>query len=172
MKIVFIGHPGSGKTYAANALAKVTGVEVIDIDNLLHNWVYFVFKKPYRRAFKKLLIDKSEWIIDGYAGKRMPPELWDDADYIVFIDLPKKELRQNIYSRYILKKSKKEFTHGQHLFINNLKNLWQIYILEYSIRHQVDSIKRSSNSHKLSIVTSRDELNKLLDKLPAEVYFN
>lgn len=165
MKIVFIGHPGSGKTYAATTLAKQIGVAVIDIDDLLHNWVYFIFKQPYRKAFDKLLLDKTEWIIDGYAGKRMPSKVWDEADHIVFIDLPKAELKQNVYNRYEFKRSNNEFTHGQHLFVNNIKNLWQIYALDGSIKNQVHTIEQSANAGKLITVHSRNELNVLLENL-------
>ncbi|MFI5270932.1 MAG: hypothetical protein ACHQT9_02715 [Candidatus Saccharimonadales bacterium] len=165
MKVVFIGHPGSGKTYAASTLAKQLGTKEVDIDDLLHNWVYFVLKRPYRKAFNKLLDGKTSWIIDGYAGKRMPATVWGEADYIVYINLPRTELRQNIYKRYRLKKSNNESSHGQQLFANILKNLWQIYILDGSLKKCINNIEHSPCADKLIELHSRQELNQLINKL-------
>ena len=165
MKILFIGHPGSGKTYAAIMLARATGVEQIDIDDLLHNLVYFFFRKPYRKAFDALLKDKASWIIDGYGGNRMPATIWGEADHIVYINLPKSELKQNVYSRYKIKKTNGEFTHGQHLFANVLKNLWQIYLLDGSMQRRIHEINHSVVASKLVEVHSRQELDDLISKL-------
>jgi adenylate kinase family enzyme len=165
MKVVFIGHPGSGKTYAATNLAKRIGVKEIDIDALLHNWIYFLFRRPYRGALHELLKDKTSWIIDGYAGKRLPASLWDEADHIVYINLPKSELKQNLYNRYRLKKTNKARTHGQELFTNVLKNLWQIYMLDHSLKGCIHSIRHSPNANKLVEVCSRQDLSDLLGTL-------
>jgi adenylate kinase family enzyme len=168
MKVVFIGHPGSGKTFAARSLAQRTNIQVVDIDDLLHNLVYFFFKGPYRKALTRLLSNKTAWIIDGYGGKRMPASLWDEADHIVYLNLAKPELKQNVYSRYKLKKNNHEHTHGQQLFVNILKNLWQIYVLDHSLQQSVTNIRHSSNAHKLIEVRSRQELRDLVDKLASE----
>jgi adenylate kinase family enzyme len=168
MKILFVGHPGAGKTYAATRLAAHKGVKEVDIDDLLHSPVNFFFIKNYRKAFRQLLKDKDEWIIDGYSGKRVPATIWDDADHIVYIQLPKSELRRNVYSRYRLKKSTKDTSHAQHQFANVLKNLSQIYLLDSLLKSRISGIQRSSNAHKLLVARSRRELESLLDKLGAK----
>lgn len=167
MKIAFIGHPGSGKTYAATTLAKRIGIKEIDIDNLLDNLVYFFFKKPHRKAFDKLLKDRTEWILDGYAGKRMPTYIWNEADYIVYLNFPKSELKQNIYNRYRFQKNDVA-VHSQEKFMNLLKNLWQIYVFDRSLTRCVNNIRHSSNSNKLIEVGSRQKLDDLLTRLGSE----
>jgi len=168
MKVVFIGHPGSGKTYAATALAKRIGIQETDIDALLDNLVYFYFRKPYRRAFNTLLKDKREWIIGGYGGKRMPATFWDEADSIVYINLPSAELRQNVYYRYKSKKTKNESSHSQERFMNVLKNLGQIHVLNGSLQRFVHDLKLSPNANKLIEVHSRRELEDVIDRLASK----
>lgn len=165
MKVAFIGHPGSGKTYASTKLAERLGVGETDIDVLLHNLWYFFFKKPYRKALRKLMAEKDAWIIDGYGGRRMPATLWRETDHIIYINLPKPELRRNVCDRYRYKKSNREATHGQHLFVNVLKNLAQIYVLDYSLKRCIHEIKGSDNASKLIEVHSRQELDDALANL-------
>jgi hypothetical protein len=69
--------------------------------------------------------------------------------------------------RYRTKKQNKEATHGQHLLANVIKNFWQIYMHDGSLRKRIQQIRQSDNKNKLLEVHSREELNELIDKLAA-----
>jgi adenylate kinase family enzyme len=167
MKIIFIGHPGSGKTYAAELLSSKLNIEKVDLDVLLDKSpLNFVSKKLYRKAFKKLLGDKKDWLIDGYHGHKMPDYIWHKADLIIFLDLPRNELKRNVLIRYKAKKTNRDFTHAQHTFTNNIKNFYQIHFLDKSMRKNVSRIKLLvDDSDKFVTLKSSDQLNSFIDNL-------
>ncbi len=153
MKIAILGHPGSGKTHIANKLHKKLGVETIDIDILFDKHpAYFISPKLYRKAINRLLANKSDWIIDGYHGKRMPGWIWKSADIIIFADLPKDQLRKNVTERYRNAKKNDEFSHWQSTRANNLKNFAQIRFLDKSLRQNAERIQESTKAESEFIV--------------------
>lgn len=165
MKILFIGHPGSGKTYVADLLNSKTGIEKVDIDTLFDKHpFYFLSKRLYRKALNRMLKDKKDWIMDGYHGKRLPAELWRSADVIIYLNIPKGELRKNVLSRYKTKKARKEFSHGQSTYINNLKNFGQIKFRDKSLKKNVEKIKAFKHDKTAFIeLKSREDIKNFID---------
>jgi adenylate kinase family enzyme len=142
VKILLIGHPGSGKTHLANMLSNKTGIENIDIDGIFDTNPYRAFsKRLYEKALDKILTDKKDYVVDGYHVGIMPDNLWVDADIIIYLNLPKNELKQNVLTRYKQKKSSKEFSHWQAVRINNLKNYTQIRFQDKALQKDVARIK-------------------------------
>lgn len=170
MKVIFIGHPGSGKTYAADLLSKKGHLKKIDIDSLFDKQpLHFFLKSSYKKALLELLKDQDEWVIDGYHGRRMPDSVWRDSDVIVFLNLPRTELKQNVVRRYRNKKSEKDFSHWQSTFINVLKNLGQIYLLDKSLARNVSRIRSlTKNDDRLVELRSRQDLDDFVATLLRE----
>ena len=161
MNIIIIGHPGSGKTYVADHLSKMTNTLKIDIDVLFDKHPFYLFyKKSYNKALAKLLEDNHSWVIDGYHVGMMPDELFIKADYIIFLNLPKDELKQNVLARYKLKKANKEFSHWQSMYLNNLKNFGQIRFQDYAIKNDVARVKNLATiTAAYTELRSKDEIN-------------
>ncbi len=165
MRILIIGHPGSGKTYLADSLHTVTGIAKLDIDVLFDKYPYcIVSKKLYRKMFGKLLGNTRDIIIDGYHGHLMPNELWKSADVVIYLNLPSEELQSNIRSRYELKKANREFSHGQSLFINVIKNFMLIKFWDKKLKREVEKSKNLlSKNCAFYELKSREEINTLLN---------
>ncbi len=169
MKLLLIGHPGSGKTFIADALAAQTGVAKIDLDDLF-DWhpANFLFTRPYQAALRKLLGDRTDWIADGYHGKRMPDWLWQSATHIVIIDLPKAELRRNVLVRYRDKRQRKESSHGQATLINTIKNFAQISFRHSSLTANTKRVKAVNPAASYVVLRSRQDIEAFIDRLAIE----
>lgn len=127
MKIMIIGQPGAGKTYLAQRLSAKTGIDALDVDGLFDKHPFNALsKKLYARSLYKILADKHDFIVDGYHVNLMPDELWKNTDQVIYINLPKEELKQNVRNRQLLKKAAGDFSHWQSYRANNLKNFAQI----------------------------------------------
>lgn len=142
MKILIIGHPGAGKTYLADKLSAELGVEKIDIDVLFDKHPFYLFSKTlYGQQVRKLVGKKENWIIDGYHVKLMPNHLWEQADYVLYLNPPKDTLKENIVARQKIKKANKEFSHWQATGANNIKNFAQIRFQDKALKADIKRIK-------------------------------
>lgn len=165
MKIATIGHPGSGKTYIANALGETLGIKVIVLDSIIDKYpLSFISKRLYRKQFCKLFNSKADWVIDGYHGKRMPDWIWETADVIIFSDLPRPTLKKNVVARQREAKNSGELSHGQHSRLNSLISFGKIHFLDKSLNANVRRIAgiKKKNSKFISL-HSMKEVEKFLD---------
>lgn len=164
MKIALIGHPGSGKSTFAHRLADQQDIPWIDIDTLFDTHPYYLFfRSSYRRALTKLYATERNWIIDGYHGPRMTDDIWLMADYIMYFDLPRASLKQNIWKRYRQKRAAGDNTHAQATIANTIKNLAQLYLEDASMRRHVRKIKcMIPSTTKFITCNSQEEVEALL----------
>lgn len=171
MKICIIGHPGAGKSYLANQLSNKTGITKIDIDVLFDKHPFYALsKKLYAKALYKLIAHKDTWIIDGYHVNLMPDDLWRTVDQVIYLNLHKDELKQNILNRYKTKKAAKDFSHWQSRRINNLKNFGQIKFHGKAL--QLDAVRIKSllsTNAKFIELRDRSEIQQYLDDFPGMV---
>lgn len=164
-----MGHPGAGKTFLAEALHKKTGIEVIDIDVLFDRHPFFALsKRLYKRALMPMLTGKDEWIIDGHHVGLMPDEMKRAAEVVVFLNLPKEELKANILARYNIKKQESDFSHWQGSYLNVLKNFAQIRLHNNTLLKEVSEIKKKSGNCLFIELESRNDIGKFIVKYPAK----
>ena len=87
-KVAVFGKPGGGKSTLSKELAAATGIELYPLDLIeFQKNGERVLRSEYSKAHEKLIKSES-WIIDGLGSL---DSFWlriDDADTIVYIDLP------------------------------------------------------------------------------------
>lgn len=168
MNILIIGHPGSGKTYLADLLSNKSKTEKIDIDRLFDKHPFYAFsKRLYKKALNRLLASKESWVIDGYHVGLMPDELFKKASIVVYLNLPKHELRRNVLTRYKSMKANGQFSHWQSTRINNLKNFGQILLQDKALKKDLIRIKNLIPSNARFIeLNSRDDTDNFLGNFP------
>ncbi len=85
---MIIGCGGSGKSTLAKKLHKITGLELIHLDQVFWTpgWIELP-REEWIEQNKKILAEKDSWIIDGNYGSTMDMRL-EKADAIVFMDTP------------------------------------------------------------------------------------
>ncbi len=168
MNILIIGHPGSGKTYLANLLSRKLKTEKVDIDVLFDKHPFYAFsKKQYEKALNRLLDSKKNWVIDGYHVGLMPDKLFMQADTIIYLNFPKKELRSNVLARYHAVRASGESSHWQSVRINNLKNFAQIRYQDRALQKDLVRIKNLISGRTRFIeLKSRDDIDKFSSIFP------
>jgi len=99
-RVSVVGSSGSGKSTLASELAELLDAEHIELDSLYHqpNWT------PLADAeFRSLVADAIEgdcWVVDGNYGT-VRDIVWDAADTIVWIDLPRRIVMTRLVRRTI-----------------------------------------------------------------------
>lgn len=105
MKILIIGNVGSGKTTLGNNLAKLYGIKLFSIDNIVYDDENKLKREKLEQInlLNKINRENKEYIIEGVLRKNMD-FLLNLVDKIVVIDLNKKILKNRIRKRYIKQK--------------------------------------------------------------------
>lgn len=82
-----VGTSGSGKTSLAKELSQRLGIEAFDLDDFywLPHWTPRKVE-DYEQRLDELL-EKPQWIISGNYSRYIP-QMWSQADLIIWLDLP------------------------------------------------------------------------------------
>jgi adenylate kinase family enzyme len=94
-KVAVFGNAGGGKSTVARRLAELTGLPLVVLDLLQYPEGYRrdregggkISDDEYSRLHREIL-DRDEWIIDGYGSFASAWERFDAADTLVYVDLP------------------------------------------------------------------------------------
>jgi adenylate kinase family enzyme len=98
MRVSIVGNAGSGKSTLARALAARLDVPHIELDALFHQPDWQPLPSEEFQARVATLIARPGWVIDGnYSLVR--DLVWRRADTVVWIDLPRRTVMQQIIWR-------------------------------------------------------------------------
>jgi adenylate kinase family enzyme len=87
-KVAVFGNTGGGKSTLARRLAEVTGLSLYQLDTIKYRaGGGEVAHNEYLKIHTELL-DRDQWIIDGYGCVASSWERFAAADTLVYIDLP------------------------------------------------------------------------------------
>lgn len=105
MKILIIGNVGSGKTTLGNDLAKLYGIKLFSIDNIVYDDENKLKREELEQInlLNKINRENREYIIEGVLRKNMD-FLLNLVDKVVIIDLDKKILKNRIRKRFLKQK--------------------------------------------------------------------
>jgi adenylate kinase family enzyme len=83
-----VGNSGSGKSTLARKLAASLGVPHLELDSVYHQPGWEPLPRDEFRRLVAARASEDGWVIDGnYSAVR--PIIWDRADTVVWLDLPK-----------------------------------------------------------------------------------
>lgn len=87
-KVAVFGNAGGGKSTLSKKLSEITGLPLYVLDKIKYqSGGIEVSQEAYRRAHKKILVT-DRWIIDGFGCMETLWERLNEADTLVFVDLP------------------------------------------------------------------------------------
>ena len=87
-KVAVFGNAGGGKSTLARRLAELTGLPLHPLDKIQYRaGGGEVPHDEYLKAHAEL-VDRNEWIIDGFGSVASAWERFSKADTLVYVDLP------------------------------------------------------------------------------------
>jgi adenylate kinase family enzyme len=97
-RVSVVGNSGSGKSTLAARLAAQLGVPHVELDALFHQPGWTELPGPEFRRHVAAATDGEGWVIDGnYSAVR--PLVWQRADTVVWLDLPRAIVLRRIVGR-------------------------------------------------------------------------
>ncbi len=108
MKIAIMGHSGSGKSTLARQLGDKYGLPVLHFDSIhfLPGWVET--DRPYKREKVNAFLDghPEGWVIDGNYLQVCADRRFAEADYILYLDFPRRVCLPRAIRRLVMYRGK------------------------------------------------------------------
>lgn len=167
MKILIIGNVGSGKTTLGNNLAKLYGIKLFSIDNIVYNDENKLKREKLDQInlLNKINRENKEYIIEGVLRKNMD-FLLNLVDKIVVIDLNKKILKNRIRKRYI----KQKIGISKDKYLVSKVNLGEMY--DWIEKYDYERINKLiiKYSRKIIYLKTTKDINKYLKAVKKELF--
>lgn len=123
-RVSLVGVPGSGKTTVGRQLAESMGVPFIELDSIFHQPGWGELPRDEFRQRVSEAVTAEAWVVDGnYAAVR--DLVWQRADTVVWLDLP----RRLVIRRIIVRTIRRALTR-ERLWNNNREPLTNFYRLD------------------------------------------
>lgn len=87
-KVAVFGNAGGGKSTLSKRLSQITGLPLYVLDKIQYQPDGIeVSQEDYKRTHEKILVNER-WIIDGFGCMETLWQRLNEADTLVFVDLP------------------------------------------------------------------------------------
>lgn len=167
MKILIIGNVGSGKTTLGNNLAKLYGIKLFSIDNIVYDDENKLKREKLDQInlLNKINRENKEYIIEGVLRKNMD-FLLNLVDKVVIIDLNKKILKNRIRKRYI----KQKIGISKDKYLVSKVNLGEMY--DWIEKYDYERINKLiiKYSRKIIYLKTTKDINKYLKAVKKELF--
>ena len=167
MKILIIGNVGSGKTTLGNNLAKLYGIKLFSIDNIVYDDENKLKREKLDQInlLNKINRENKEYIIEGVLRKNMD-FLLNLVDKVVIIDLDKKILKNRIRKRYI----KQKIGISKDKYLVSKVNLGEMY--DWIEKYDYERINKLiiKYSRKIIYLKTTKDINKYLKAVKKELF--
>ncbi|MCD2225681.1 AAA family ATPase [Listeria cossartiae] len=113
MKIRIIGSVGSGKTTLAKKLSEWQQIDYFETDRIVWKREATEVRRTdsEKAAVLTNILQNKNWIIEGVHLEDWATESFIQADAIIFLDLPKKQIRSQLIKRQIKQLLRLETAH-------------------------------------------------------------
>lgn len=96
-----VGNSGSGKTTLAGELAARLGVSHLELDSVFHQPGWQELPTEEFRARVGEFVRQEAWVVDGNYMDRVGDVVWDRADTVVWLDLPRARIMRQVVTRTV-----------------------------------------------------------------------
>ena len=151
-----IGTTGSGKTTFSRALAHKLGVPHVEIDALFWQPDWVMTSAEELRAKVEAALPDDGWVVDGNYNSRLGTLVFDQADEIVWLDLPLRTTLWRIFRRTLHRLRTREALWGTNYESFRNAFLSRDSLLLYALRtHRRNQARRADLAGTYPIVRLR-----------------
>jgi adenylate kinase family enzyme len=100
-RVSIVGSPGSGKTTAGRRLAASLDVPFVELDAIFHQADWNDLSRDVFRARVLEQVSGDGWVVDGNYASHVQDLVWDRADTVVWLDLPRPAVMRRIVRRTV-----------------------------------------------------------------------
>lgn len=170
-KIMIIGNNGSGKSYFAKELSKITNMPLfhLDLEFWKPNWEHISENEWIEKQIS--ITSGREWIIDGNHTETMEIR-FSQADLIIFLDINRLICLKSVIKRH--KKSHEDLPDFLERkfdkeFFNFCKRLWTFTKTRKPV---IIQLHNKYSEKDFIIIKTRNKANKLLKQWKENYYGN
>ena len=98
-RISVIGSSGSGKTTLSRRLAARLDAPHLELDSLYHQAGWRPLPRDELRARVAERLTAERWVVDGNYSSNVRDLVWDAADTVVWLDLPRRAILPGLVTR-------------------------------------------------------------------------
>jgi adenylate kinase family enzyme len=173
-KVAVFGNAGGGKSTLSKRLAAITGLPLYALDKIKYQaGGVAVPDEDYKRAHQKILLT-DRWLIDGFGCMET---LWlrlDEADSLVFVDLPLHVHFWRVTKRLITGyfKPPESWPEKSPIFkssMNSYRVLWPCY--KYLTPKYREYIEQAQNTKRVYHLRSTEQIAQFLASIESETSF-
>lgn len=166
MKIRIIGSVGSGKTTLAKKLSEMEGISYFETDRIVWKREQIEVRRTdsEKNELLKQIINQPNWIIEGVHIEPWAMDSFTQADIIIFLDLPKHQIRYQLIKRQIKQLLRIESAH----YPIRLKMLKQMFYWDNLFDNKTKPIiqnKRMEEPQKWLTIKKKCEIKKILQTI-------
>jgi adenylate kinase family enzyme len=143
-----IGSTGSGKTTFARALAQKLGVPHVEIDALFWQPGWVMTSADELRAKVEAALGDGGWVVDGNYTSRLGTSVLDQADQVVWLDLP---LRTTLWR--VLRRTLRRLRSGEALWGTNRESFRNAFLSRDSLLLYAVRTHRRNQRRRAELVT-------------------
>jgi adenylate kinase family enzyme len=108
-RISVVGSSGSGKTTVARTLGGALGCPHLELDGVVHQADWTPLPDDEFRHRVEDFMRRDRWVIDGnYVSKGVGDLVWDRADTVVWLDLPRSVVARRVAMRSLRRVARRE----------------------------------------------------------------
>ncbi len=116
-----VGCSGAGKTTLGRRLAALLGVPFAELDGLVHQPGWTPLPTDEFRAEVRRICAGDRWVVDGNYHSMVQDLVWDRADTVVWLDLPRWRVMGRVTARTLRRGvTRQELWNGNREQLRNL----------------------------------------------------
>jgi adenylate kinase family enzyme len=171
-RIAVFGNAGGGKSTVARRLAEITGLPLIVLDILEYPEGYRsdrdgggkISGEQYLTLHREIL-DRAEWIIDGYGSVASAWERFAVADTLVYVDLPLAMHYWGVTKRLVegLLKTPPGWPENSPLLQSSFSSYRVVWLCHTRLTPRYRKLAAESSSKRVHHLRSYSEMDRFLE---------
>jgi adenylate kinase family enzyme len=124
-RVSVVGNSGAGKTHLARRIAEVLAVQHVELDAIHHLPGWEAIDPDEFVAIVTPLAEQPSWVIDGnYRRVVVEGPVWERADTVVWVDLPRRTVMRQVVTRTFRRIIRREVLWNGNR--ERVRNLWAL----------------------------------------------